>query len=251
MSPYVRAMRKRTAATPSHFSSSPYNISKFLTMRISDKAVIGLNIWTTSFNLDLQVWAAPLLDLLYEYRRFTRMDVINTATRSGSSKNRELHRIGETLKDIHDVKACAYSVRVMVSLDDNGVLPWVLRRSCYALQHDHDVFDVHERVEFLFQLFELVSRDYDMATKIHSQRARRDAKRILDGVDRNRLDHGTVLTLTGFTILIRLAGFESRCPSESLYGRPGNPKRPYTAGSTEHETSDGSDGILHSRRSVY
>ena len=171
-----------------------------------------------------------------------------------NSRRRELHRIGATLKAIHDVKACAYSVGIMISLDDNGVLSWVLRRGCNALQYSHDVLYVRRRVRSLFELFEFVFRDYDMATTIQSQRNCRDAQRILRWVDRNGLDHATVLTRTGCTILIRLAGFESRCVLETFYGRPGNPKRPYTASSTERETndgSDGSDGILHSQRSVY
>lgn len=154
------------------------------------------------------------------------------------SKGTELHHIVAAWRARHDVKAWAYSAGVNISLEDRGIISWILRRCCHAIQQGDLAVDVRRRVQFLFEIFEVVFRGLDVTMVVPSARAVRDAEYLLDWVDKSCLDHATVLTVAGFTYLTSIHKV-SYFPSNTFYGRPGNPKRRYVVSSTEHGTSDG------------
>ena len=74
-----------------------------------------------------------------------------------------------------------------------------------------------------------------------SPRSCSDAKRILRWADEHLLDHATKFTLTGFNILIFLAGIDSSCPSKAFYGRLPDAEGGDYVSITEHEMIDGRD----------
>lgn len=156
----------------------------------------------------------------------------------------KLHQISKTLKALPGLALCTYTFKIKVLLDNMEILSWVLGESCHTLFDSDDVPYIRTRVQLLFKAFESAIQDCNMTAKIPTD-THKDAKRLLRWIDENYIDHTTSLTKAGYELLICLAGPEVYSFSEPFYGRPGSLKklrRQSLGSSTEHDTSEGSDG---------